>query len=64
MMAEVMIRRHTAPAHDSIGGGLNHCLCKLLQAIERMFGMGGEGLNLCIRSIHNRHASEGWLPSW
>ena len=45
MMAEVMIRRHTAPAHDRGGEGLNLCLCTVLQPSERMLGMGGEGLN-------------------
>ena len=41
----VMMNRHTTPAHDRGGEGLNLCLCTVLQAIEQMIGMGGEGLN-------------------
>ena len=63
-MAEVMIRRHTALALYRGGEGLNHCICTVLLALERIIGMGGEGLNLRIRSIQSTHASEGWLPSW
>ena len=41
----VMMRRHTAPAHAKGGEGLNLCICMVLRTLERMLGMGGEGLN-------------------
>ena len=41
----VMMRRHTAPAHTKGGEGLNLCICMVLRTLERMLGMGGEGLN-------------------
>ena len=40
-----MMRRHTAPAHAKGGEGLNLCICMVLRTLERMLGMGGEGLN-------------------
>ena len=45
MMAVVMVRRRTAPAHAKGGEGLNLCICMLLRTVERMLGMGGERLN-------------------
>ena len=45
MMAVLMMRRHATPAYDRGGEGLNLCLCTVQQAIERMIGTGGEGLN-------------------
>ena len=41
----VMMTRHTAPAHAKGGEGLNLCICMVLRTLERMLGMGGEGLN-------------------
>jgi hypothetical protein len=45
MLAGVMTRRHTTRAHAEGGEGLNLGICTVLQALERMVGMGGEGLN-------------------
>ena len=64
MMAEVVIRRHTTLAQYRGCEGLNLCICTVLPALERIIGMGGEGLILCIRSIQSIQYSAGWLPSW
>ena len=40
-----MMGRYATPAYGRCGEGLNLCLCTVQQAIERMFGTGGEGLN-------------------
>ena len=44
MMAMVFMHRHTAHALVEGGEGLNLCIWTVLQAIEWMIGMGGEGL--------------------